>query len=283
MSINKNNYEEWMVDFVEGNLSPAQKRLLSEFLSIHPELRAELDVYSQTTLEPDKTVAFTNKDVLKKKETDRVIVMASWIKYSAAIAATLLLFLGIRFFTVDNSKSIAVEKYKQPEIIPHEADRKTDSTIMNSEKASVHEIENYYAEQENELRNDSNNVGNQPEKTIHYQMREVEVEKGVEFANAQAIELDIEAEIELSDIIRQIEIDESEYAQDVIDDESENISLNDNNTVVDWFNDAMTMQDEMGSAFGFKKQNNMQEESQYKTRKIEVFGFNFYSRRKINN
>ncbi len=79
MSINKNNYEEWMVDHMEGNLSPEQEKILNEFLSIHSELRTELEVFSQTKLEPDKTVVFTNKDVLKKKERVLVSVMASLI------------------------------------------------------------------------------------------------------------------------------------------------------------------------------------------------------------
>ena len=46
MKININNYEEWMIDYIEGNLSDAQVKEMQEFLTFHPELKAELDLFN---------------------------------------------------------------------------------------------------------------------------------------------------------------------------------------------------------------------------------------------
>lgn len=67
MNININNYEEWMIDYIEGNLSAAQEKELNEFLVFHPELKAELELFSATKLQPDMHVVFADKNSLKKQ------------------------------------------------------------------------------------------------------------------------------------------------------------------------------------------------------------------------
>ncbi|MFN0276812.1 MAG: hypothetical protein ACKVPJ_13780, partial [Chitinophagales bacterium] len=73
MNININNYEELMIDYIEGNLSDEQEKQLLQFIKIHPELKAELEVFELTKLKPDMSIVFANKEMLKKQEAGRVI------------------------------------------------------------------------------------------------------------------------------------------------------------------------------------------------------------------
>jgi hypothetical protein len=103
MQINRENYESWMIDYIEGNLSAVQAEQLRHFLTLHPELQAELDAFELTKLQPDLTVIFENKDILKKQEAGKVLSLSNWKNYAIGIAASLMLFTGIWFFTSNNS------------------------------------------------------------------------------------------------------------------------------------------------------------------------------------
>ena len=67
MSINKNNYEAWFLDYFEGSLSTEQVAELFLFLEQHPELREELDSFEMIQLSDDQP-KFQNKEILKQPE-----------------------------------------------------------------------------------------------------------------------------------------------------------------------------------------------------------------------
>ena len=149
MKININNYEEWMVDYIEGNLSEADKKELDEFLEFHPELKSELELFGQTKLAPDNNIVFVNKEMLKKHEVAKVIPMRNWVKYSTAIAAALLLFVGISYFNNNSDEPIAIKKYEYQNTDEQFAfDRITDSTVENKNEieADQKHIEKEYAD-----------------------------------------------------------------------------------------------------------------------------------------
>jgi hypothetical protein len=65
MSIRKNNYEAWFLDFHEGNLDEDQKQQLLSFLEEHPELREELDAFDNNLFLDSDSVFFEGKNKLK--------------------------------------------------------------------------------------------------------------------------------------------------------------------------------------------------------------------------
>ena len=69
--INIHNYEAYLLDFSEGNLTGELQVELELFLIQHPELEINLDELSLVTLE-NEVASFTNKNSLKKSETDLV-------------------------------------------------------------------------------------------------------------------------------------------------------------------------------------------------------------------
>jgi len=65
--INRNNYEAFFLDYVEGNLTEEEKKELFLFLEAHPGLRKEMEQYEEFTLTP-KGISFRKKDQLKKAD-----------------------------------------------------------------------------------------------------------------------------------------------------------------------------------------------------------------------
>jgi hypothetical protein len=65
MTITKNNYESYFLDYHEGNLNDQLKRELFDFLESHPDLKEEFDSFEMISVSaPDKK--FFDKDRLKK-------------------------------------------------------------------------------------------------------------------------------------------------------------------------------------------------------------------------
>lgn len=69
--INLHNYEAYLLDFSEGNLSDECQMELELFLIQHPELDIDLAELSMVTIE-DEQIKFLDKNNLKKSETDLV-------------------------------------------------------------------------------------------------------------------------------------------------------------------------------------------------------------------
>lgn len=69
--INIDNYEAYLLDFLEGNLTDELQMELELFLIQHPELDINLSDLSLISLN-EESISFSNKNGLKKAETDLV-------------------------------------------------------------------------------------------------------------------------------------------------------------------------------------------------------------------
>ena len=67
------NYEAFYLDYLEGNLSEEDTRMLMEFLETHPECRLETEELFSFEEDSDSNLTFANKDALKMvDETDAI-------------------------------------------------------------------------------------------------------------------------------------------------------------------------------------------------------------------
>jgi hypothetical protein len=98
--INMNNYEEWLVSYVDNEVSQEQRIAIEKFAASHPHVQQELDLFQQTKLQPEK-IFFADKEVLYKRENARIVSMQWW---RIAIAAVLVLAAGMGLFSVLNKK-----------------------------------------------------------------------------------------------------------------------------------------------------------------------------------
>jgi hypothetical protein len=69
IDINRNNYEEYFLDFLEGNLSPSEEDLLMSFLDKNSDLKEELELLNEF---PEVRIeeTFPEKSNLKKSENN---------------------------------------------------------------------------------------------------------------------------------------------------------------------------------------------------------------------
>ncbi|MBK3516541.1 hypothetical protein [Carboxylicivirga marina] len=71
MSININNYEAFVLDYLEGSISAHDKEALLQFMELHPELKADLDTDVSLGLNDDSTrPIFSFKNELLKHEAN---------------------------------------------------------------------------------------------------------------------------------------------------------------------------------------------------------------------
>lgn len=81
--INRNNYETFFLDYLEGNLSASEKEDLFSFLSVNPELKKELEEAEIVTLNNTKE-HYENKEDLKKIYFDTEVSLRNFDHFSIA-------------------------------------------------------------------------------------------------------------------------------------------------------------------------------------------------------
>lgn len=93
--ITKENIEAYLLDLIEGNLSPDEVKELEAFLKDNPQFREMIDGYdSSLVLMADKNIKFEDKESLRRKK--KVIAFYPFIKYSfVAVAACFILFIFV--------------------------------------------------------------------------------------------------------------------------------------------------------------------------------------------
>jgi hypothetical protein len=65
MLIDRSNYEIWLIDWLDGNLSSDQIEIVMSFLKSNPDIKTEFDEMASLNLIPQET-KFRNKELLKK-------------------------------------------------------------------------------------------------------------------------------------------------------------------------------------------------------------------------
>lgn len=91
------NYEEYMVMYIDGELGKAQEQELMSFLYEHPELQQELAAFSMTKMIPDEGDTYSRMDSLLKDEPGggKVIAFGGWRTYRAAAGIAAAILLGV--------------------------------------------------------------------------------------------------------------------------------------------------------------------------------------------
>ncbi|MGB0930033.1 MAG: hypothetical protein ACPGVB_04615 [Chitinophagales bacterium] len=98
MDINNHNYEEFAIDYLEGNLSPKMEEAMQIFLLQNPAIEAELMSLEEVILEADTSIVFLDKEaLLQSEESAKVVplyasISQKWKRYVLPIAAALCLF-----------------------------------------------------------------------------------------------------------------------------------------------------------------------------------------------
>lgn len=110
--VNMENYEEYMLLYADKELTPEQEQALLDFVAAHPELKAELEAYAATRLQPDETLVFAERETLIKTEPGgRTVWLGGWKAYAAAAGVILFIVLfGINRQSKEEIPPVIVKK-----------------------------------------------------------------------------------------------------------------------------------------------------------------------------
>ncbi len=127
--INENNYEQFCIARLEGDLDTSAEKELTEFLSGNPICAAESRLFELVSLKPDKSVKFPGKDVVRKKKSGKTILFGAFERKSlyqaVSVAATVVILMGGTFFIVENRQDRSVSVPLSQEIFILESQGET--------------------------------------------------------------------------------------------------------------------------------------------------------------
>jgi len=109
--INLNNYEQWVIMYVDDELNAEERASVEKFASAHQHVQQELLLFQQTRLQPEEIV-FPNKSSLYKRERTVRVISIQWWK--VAVAAVLVISAGISLYSIFNKQT---NKANTPESI----------------------------------------------------------------------------------------------------------------------------------------------------------------------
>ncbi len=78
MNINRHNYEEYFILYMDNELSSDERRMVETFVQQHPDLKEELDLLLHYKLEPDISVVFNGKEELMKVNGETPISLSNY-------------------------------------------------------------------------------------------------------------------------------------------------------------------------------------------------------------
>jgi len=87
--IDVNNYQEWMLLYVDAELTPGQQGNLEGFLRKYPARKKELQDLQQARLSPE-SISFPDKEVLYKRSTRKRPIPLYWWRAAAILLMILL-------------------------------------------------------------------------------------------------------------------------------------------------------------------------------------------------
>jgi anti-sigma factor RsiW len=141
--IHLQNYEGYLLSYIDGELAPEEEKAFEQFLARHPKVREELVMWQGTKMHADPSIRFENKEVLYRHTKNRVVRMrpAYWWA-AAAMVAGVLLFIKLssdRDTTIPSSSTLADVKKVQPapvEKVQPAPESKDQITPKNEKQAS---------------------------------------------------------------------------------------------------------------------------------------------------
>ncbi len=108
-SINENNFSQYFVDDMEGELDATAKMELQSFLILNPSLQKEHSVYTSTKLFSDTSIVYPNKKGLLKRS--RPAIPLFW---SVSAAASVMVILGLYFLWPSETSKGSSAKLVEP-------------------------------------------------------------------------------------------------------------------------------------------------------------------------
>ena len=181
--ISVTNYEEWMILYLDNELSVKQKLSVEQFIATNPSVNKEFAFLQHTKLQSEEIIFPDKASLFRREEKVRPIPVRWW---RVAAAAVFLLGIGITTAIVVNKKSPADEIVKEttpkkktttenPVITPKESNSPVNEDVVadNSKQVLTPAI-NQGSNKNIVVKEKNNTVKNQIPITIPSQIRKEE-------------------------------------------------------------------------------------------------------------
>jgi len=122
MTLNKENIEEQILLFIDGELNEVAEQQLMTYIEAHPEHKALLEAYMMTQLADEEHIVFPDKELLLRKE-EHIVPFKKKPVFARIAAAAVLALIAVSTvyilknddtdnpLTAINNKKSRVEKY----------------------------------------------------------------------------------------------------------------------------------------------------------------------------
>lgn len=117
-TIKEDNYEEWLLSYIDNELSGAEKTMLEKFVAERPAIKKELEVLQKAKLQPENIV-FRDKSMLYRREEKVRVIAINWRRI--AIAASLVLAVGtaaVVLFKSNEEKPADIANVENRKVVP---------------------------------------------------------------------------------------------------------------------------------------------------------------------
>ncbi len=163
--INKMNYEQYAMDYLEGNLKGNELEVMEQFLSEHSDIAKELEEMKLLYL-PKESITYPFKNDLLQKEDSKVVGLFVSLRSIAAVLIGLLFLAGLTLYMTkfnDSESNFVIEDDYQLE---KEENNKIDvKNELNDDKIELNKAIEIVVE-ENTLNNKEKITIKSPEKSI---------------------------------------------------------------------------------------------------------------------
>ncbi len=143
--INENNYEAYLLNDIDGELTDDEQIKLLEYVEAHPAIKEELQILQQTILTKE-TITFPNKNTLYRKEKSvKPIVFIGWKQMSVAAIVAGIILLSINLIKEDST--VVFEKTASNQKSNHRSNTNPNKNIAlvlssgNKNKTEINRIE----------------------------------------------------------------------------------------------------------------------------------------------
>lgn len=112
LSIDGDNYEEFFISYIDGELDEKDRQSVEEFVLRYPSKLPELEMLRRTVSLPDIGILFPDKERLYRSATRRPVLVYWW---RIAAAAVVLLAVGLLLFS--SRHSVKTGPATNPELV----------------------------------------------------------------------------------------------------------------------------------------------------------------------
>jgi hypothetical protein len=137
MLINRHNYEEFFILYMDNELDMEGRRRVEDFVALHPDLKEELELLLHFRVEPDTAITFSGKEELMKINGDSPVTITNYEEWFARYIDNEL--------TADQRKAVEhfVEQHPSTtkDLLLFQRTKLQPETVIFADKASLYRTE----------------------------------------------------------------------------------------------------------------------------------------------